>query len=70
MTPPAHLAPEGDQSFDDSPAWSPDGRSLLYRRNGFTGGHGLWIVSLESGSKAQVGPGAPNALFDAYNVPD
>ena len=70
VTPPAHLAPEGDQSFDDSPAWSPDGRSLLYRRNGFTGGHGLWIVSLESGSKAQVGPGAPNALFDAYNVPD
>jgi hypothetical protein len=70
VTPPAHLAPEGDRSFDGSPSWSADGRSLLYRRNGFTGSHGLWIVSLESGSKAQVGPSAPNALFDAYEVPD
>jgi hypothetical protein len=71
VTPPAQLAPEDDRSFDDSPSWSADGRSLLYRRNGLTGGSGLWIVSLESGSKAaQVGPGAPNALFDVYDAPD
>lgn len=70
VMPPAHLAPEGDRSFDDSPSWSPDGRSLLYRRDGQTGGSGLWILSLESGSKAQVGPGAPNPLFDVYDAPD
>src|SRR5215210_3784469 len=70
VTPPAHLAAEGDGSFDYSPSWSPDGRSLLYRRHRFPGGTSLWIVSLENGSKAQVGPGAPNALFDSYAAHD
>jgi hypothetical protein len=70
VTPPAHLAPPSDGSFDDAPSWSPDGRSLLYRRDLHTTRRSLWIISLDTGSKVQVGPDAPNDLFEAYDAPE
>lgn len=72
VTPPTHLAPPGEASFDDEPSWSPDGRQLLYRRDlhARAGSHGLWITSLDGASRSQVGPDAPNASFDSYNQPE
>jgi WD40-like Beta Propeller Repeat len=71
ITPAASQAPSGEASFDDNPSWSPDGSSILYRRdvhNRF--GHGLWIVSADGASKSQVGPQAPNAIVDSYDEPE
>jgi Tol biopolymer transport system component len=71
VTPAASQAPPGEASFDDNPSWSPDGKSILYRRQLHDRpGHGLWIVSAEGASKSQVGPQAPNAIVDSYDEPE
>lgn len=68
VTPAASQAPSGQASFDDNPSWSPDGKSILYRRQlHHRPGHGLWIVSVDGTSKSQVGPEAPNPIVDAYD---
>jgi Tol biopolymer transport system component len=71
ITPAASQAPPGEASFDDSPSWSPDGSSILYRRQLHNRpGHGLWIVAADGTSKSQVGPQAPNPIVDSYDSPE
>jgi dipeptidyl aminopeptidase/acylaminoacyl peptidase len=61
-----------DRSFDDQPSWSPDGRSLLYRRDLFAraGRRSLWITRADGAEKRQVGSEVPNDRFASYDVPE
>jgi len=45
-----------DDYYDGGPSWSPDGRHIVYERQGISGGEGLVIVDARSGHERVLHP--------------